>query len=144
MSQTNPTDAQASAYAENFILYGDQSRAWHVAFPESGARSDTAYVRASNFHKISKVNVRIVDIRNNLRKQTEKEFLVTVSTLKTMLFDAAEMGSKGKLDQLGNLIPINLGATISAISEINRMDGNHSDVKLKITTEFIDTGENEW
>lgn len=134
MSQANPTDFQANTYAENYVLYGDESKAWRVVFPTSKCKPKSVHAKASLFHKQIKVQLRIHELRTTLKKQSEEEFSITTLTLKKMLLDTAIMGSKGRYDQQGNIIPINLGATISAISEINRMDGNHAPVKQETFT----------
>ena len=129
MSQANPTDFQSNAYAENYVLYGDQSRAWRVAFPESKSRPENVHVRASKLHAIGKVQARIEEIRSRLKKQTEEEFSITVSDLKKMLVIAAQGGLKTRLDAQQNTVPNNIAGAVSAISEINRMDGNHYQYK---------------
>ena len=129
MSQANPTDIQTNAYAENYVLYGDQSRAWRIAFPESKSRPENVHVRASKLHAIGKVQARIEEIRSRLKKQTEEEFSITVSDLKKMLVIAAQGGLKTRLDAQQNTVPNNISGAVSAISEINRMDGNHAPSK---------------
>jgi len=132
MSQANPTDFQANAYAENYVLYGDQSRAWRVTFPDSKTKPESVNVKASKFHAIVKVVLRIEELRTKLSKQTEEEFSITVSDLKKMLVMAAQGGLKGKIDAQKNKVPVNIAGAVAAISEINRMDGNHAPVKQEI------------
>lgn len=130
MSQANPTVIQINIYAENYVLYGDQSRAWRVAFPESKAKAESVHARASKLHSIGKVQLRIDEIRSKLVKQTEEEFSITVSDLKKMLVTAAMGGlkSKGKSKD-DNQGLHNIAGAVSAITEINRMDGNHYQYK---------------
>jgi len=94
MSQSRPTDIQTNTYAENYVLYGDQSRAWRVTFPESRCKPETVHYKASLFHKLEKVKKRIIELRLKLMKQTEEEFDITVSDLKKMLLRAAKGGLK--------------------------------------------------
>ena len=129
MSQANPTDFQANAYAENFVLYGDKSRAWRMAFPDSKAKDASINVKASNFHDIGKVQLRIDEIHQRLSKQTEVEFDISVSDLKKMLVMAAQGGLKKRIDAQANEVLNNIAGAVSAISEINRMDGNHYQYK---------------
>ena len=129
MSQTNPTALQANSYAENYVLYGDQSRAWRVTFPESKTTPESVNVKASKLHKLVKIVSRIEEIRSTLKKQTEEEFSITVSDLKKMLVIAAQGGLKTRLDAQQNTVPNNIAGAVSAISEINRMDGNHYQYK---------------
>lgn len=129
MSQANPTEFQANAYAENYVLYGDQSRAWRMAFPESKSKPENIHVRASKLHAIGKVQARIEEIQSRLSKQTEEDFNITVSDLKKMLVIAAQGGLKTRLDAQQNKVLNNIAGAVSAISEINRMDGNHYQYK---------------
>lgn len=132
MSQANPTDIQTNAYAENYVLYGDQSRAWRIAFPTSKCKPENIHSKASNFHKLIKVQTRITEIRSKLTKQTEEEFSVTTSDLKKMLVMAAQGGLKQKVDAQQNKVPVNIAGAVAAISEINRMDGNHAPTKTDL------------
>lgn len=132
MSQSKPTDIQTNTYAENYVLYGDQSRAWRVTFSDSKCKPESIHARASKMHGISKVQLRIKELRSKLLKQTEEEFSITVSDLKKMLVMAAQGGLKMKIDAQGNKIPIAITGAVAAISEINRMDGNHAPTKQEI------------
>lgn len=131
MSQSNPTEIQVNTYTENYVLYGDQSRAWRVTFPDSKCKPETVHYKASLLHKLEKVQKRIVEVRSMLTKQTEEEFSITVSDLKKMLVLAARGGLKGKIDAQKNNVPVNIAGAVAAISEINRMDGNHAVVKTE-------------
>ena len=126
MSQANPTDIQINAYAENYVLYGDQTRAWRVAYPDSKCKPEHVHTKASLMNSMAKVQQRITELRSKLMKQTEEEFNITVSDLKKMLVMAAQGGLKPKEKH-----PFNIAGAVAAISEINRMDGNHAAVKLK-------------
>lgn len=129
MSQSRPTDIQINTYAENYVLYGDQSRAWRVTFPDSKCKPDSVNQRASKFHSIIKVQSRIKEVNSTLKKQTEEEFSITVSALKKMLVKAAKGGLKNRVDAQQNKVLNNINGAVSAISEINRMDGNHYQYK---------------
>ena len=131
MSQANPTDFQANAYAENYVLYGDQSRAFRSAFPESKGSMHSVNTKASKFNKLVVVQSRVEEIRSKLSKQTEEEFNITVSDLKKMLVIAAQGGLKTRLDAQQNKVLNNIAGAVSAISEINRMDGNHYQYKVE-------------
>lgn len=121
MSQANPTAAEATKYAENYVLYGDQSRAWRVAFPKSKAAPESVHARASLFNKNVKVQLRIEDLQKISKKSAEEEFTVTVSDKKKILASVAKQGlAKAK----------NLSAVVSAVGELNRMDGDHAPTKI--------------
>lgn len=133
MSQSRPTDIQTNTYAENYVLYGDQSRAWRVTFPDSKCKPENVNCKASKFHTIVNVQSRIEELRSKLKKQTEEEFSITVSDLKKMLVMAAQGGLKSKIDAQGNKIPIAITGAVAAIAELNRMDGNHAPSKQEIS-----------
>jgi len=125
MSQARPTEAEANKYAENYVLYGEQSRAWRTVFTKSKACPEVVHSKASLFHKKEKVQKRIAELQQMCKGQTSEEFDISVSELKQMLVKGAKMGLDTKIDALGNSMAINIAGTVSAISEINRMDGNH-------------------
>lgn len=132
MSQANPTDVQINTYAENYVLYGDQSRAWRVAYPDSKCKQEHVHTKASLMNGMAKVQQRINELRSKLSKQTEEEFSITVSDLKKMLVMAAQGGLKVRIDAQQNKVLNNIAGAVSAISELNRMDGNHAPVKQEV------------
>ena len=125
MSQSKPTDCQTSAYAESYVLYGDQSKAFRAAFPDTKAKTAHIHTKASLLHGLAKVQQRIKELNASLSRRTEEEFHITVSELKKMLVEATKGGLKKRTDAQGNEVPNNISGAVSAISEINRMDGNH-------------------
>ena len=134
MSQANPTLVEATKYAENYILYGDQTKAFRVAFPMSKTKPEHAHTKASLMHKTTQVQQRIKELQSGLKKQTEEEFNLSVSKIKQMLTTAAAKGLKNKTDAQGNQVPISISGAVSAISEINKMDGNHAATKTDHTS----------
>lgn len=130
MSQSNPTVIEATKYSENYILYGDQSRAWRVAFPNSKAKPKSVNERASRLHNLDKVQSRIVDLRDIAKNNIEDEFVITVEQKKKWLRQAVESGFEKKIDQHGNEVPISLPAAVSAVNEMNKMDGDHAVIRL--------------
>ena len=146
MSQSNPTDFQTNAYAENYVLYGDKSKAWRVTFPDSKCKPESVHVKASKLHNVVKIQSRIAEINAKLAKQSEEEFGVTVSDIKKMLIQAVNGGLETKTDAQGNAIMHNASASVSALAEINRMDGNHHQYKMEIdhNHRVIDDGSDEW
>lgn len=140
MSQANPTEVQTNTYAENYVLYGDQTRAWRAAFPDSKAKAEVIHISASKLHAIPKVQLRIKELQTLSQEVSEKEFTVTVSELKEMLVTAAKGGLKSKVDAQENKVLHNIAGAVSAIAEINRMDGNHKETKLKLEHTGKDDG----
>lgn len=143
MSQVTPTDAEADTYAISYIKYNDQTKAFLTAFPKSKAAKNTLYVSASIFHKKHKVNIRISQLQQIAKKTAEetalkekegreKEFSISVVFLQKALANIIKLGLKKKKDQQGNDVPFSLSSAKEAIAEINRMNGNHAETKLKI------------
>ena len=131
MSQSRPTDKQAHDYAHYWVMVeNNKTKAFRAAFPESKATSNVLSSKACNFHKIGKVQTVIKNIHDKLAKQTEAEFMIKAGDLKRMLVKAAERGLMDKIDQIGNEVPISLTGAVAAISELNKMDGNHAAQKL--------------
>jgi hypothetical protein len=134
MSQANPTDAQIDAYASSWVKDGDQTAAWRAAFPDSKAKPDNVYSAASRMHKATKVQARIAEYQKLSREQSEEEFAVSVADIKKRLLEAADLGAKIKKDAQGNSVPHSIQGLVSALAEINKMDGNHAAVKADLTS----------
>lgn len=137
MSQQNPTVEEANAYAAEWIISGAMNKAFRVAFPNSMCSDESAHSKASKLHKHVKIQSSIEQLTTASRKATEKEFCVSVSTLKEMLIDAAKKGLETRKFQEadGNIAegdPVSISGTVSAIAELNKMDGNHAATRLKL------------
>lgn len=134
MSQANPTKVQTNKYAENWVLYGDQSRAWRIAFPKSKCKPESVNVKASMLHKNVNIQLRIEELQKTLQNQSEEEFSLSVSKLKKLLATAISKGLKDRFDAQGNKVAASIPGAVSAINEINKMDGNHAAVKSDLTS----------
>ena len=132
MSQANPTDIEATVYAAEWVVHGDQTRAWRKTFPDSKAAPETQHARASLFHKIHKVQIRIGELQGIAKQQSEEEFSLSVGEIKKYLTKAMKKGLKNKKDAQGNKVPVSVSGAVSAIAEINKMDGNHAATKLAL------------
>ncbi len=106
MSQSRPTDAEATAYAENYVLYGDQSRAFRVAFPKSKAKPETVHVRASNFHQFSKVQVSIEGLRDVIAREAADSFQIDAHYVMRRIAEIDQMDISDILDTDGSVLPI--------------------------------------
>lgn len=131
MSQKNPTTAEVNRYSESFVLYGDMTKAFWNAFPTSKCSKKVANVRGSELHQAGKIQVRIKELRKISKTNSDEEFGITVSELKKMLVVCAQKGLKNKKDMMGNDIPVSIPGAVSAISELNKMDGNHAPAKIE-------------
>lgn len=91
MSQSNPTDVELDAYCGNYVLYGDQSRAFRVAFPDSKAKPESVHEVASRFHSIVKVQSRIKELSTKAKEVAEKEFELDASYVARRLKEIDEL-----------------------------------------------------
>lgn len=130
MSQARPTDLEATKYAASFIVCGKKSDAFRVAFPKSKATAKSIHEKACKMHKTAKVQARIKELSAILRKQSEDDFELSVSEIKLLLKKAIDKGLKNKTDAQGNKIAVSISGAVSALAEINKMDGNHAATKL--------------
>ncbi len=140
MSQLNPTDTEATKLAQEYILHGDQVRAWRIVYPDSEAGLDTQYAKSSAAFDNDKVKIRIEELNKISKDNSEKEFTFTVSKLKKILDSVIQKGLGGKDSEEFNL---NLSAVVAAVKEVNSMDGNHNDPKLNLTI-VTDSGKHVW
>lgn len=132
MSQQNPTDVEATTYAESYILYGDQTRAFRSTFPDAKCNQKVANEKASGLHKTTKVVERIKDLRVIAKRMAEDEFKISAADLQKTLALVIKKGLGDKTDAQQNTVAQNLPAVVSAVGEVNRMNGNHAPTKLGI------------
>ena len=137
MSQANPSEKQCTDYAHNFILNGVKGKAFRAAFPDAKCTEETAHTKGCKLFKLSQIQSRIAQLQAISSQNSEKVFEITVEKIKTMLLSAAEKGLSDKVDQFGNVIPVNISGAVSALSEVNKMDGNHKPFKLEVSENDI-------
>ena len=142
MSQSTPTDHEIDVYAGEFVLCGDKTKAWKKTFPKSKAKQEVTHVAAQKMHNLGKVLVRIDQLRGETAQKDAEEFDMSASELKRILKCAIDAGLSGKVDSEGNSAPANIGAAVSAVSEWNRMNGNHA--AQKINANVVTMTHEEW
>jgi len=133
MSQMTPTKVEITKLAREFILHGDQVKAWRKTYPKSKASLNVQYSKSSTAFSSEKVKERIKQLQEISRKNSEEEFTMTVSDLKKVLATAVKLGLKTKTDVQGNIVAHNLNAAVAAVREFNSMDGNHAPAKTDMT-----------
>lgn len=74
MSQTRPTKSEVDTYAGHYVLYGEQSNAFRVTFPNSKAKAESVHEKASKLHSLVKVQSRIKELSEKAREIAEKSF----------------------------------------------------------------------
>lgn len=144
MAQANPTDVEATTYAESFILYGDKTRAFRAAFPDSKATKESQHVKAVELHNTVKVQLRLDELREGIQESFKTKALYTIEDKKRILLDAALFGTSIELANIGrgeDSTTIekqrNPSATVAAIKELNMMDGDHSPTKSEVKGDVI-------
>lgn len=136
MSQSNPTSKQAMLYAESFVIYGEEARAFKAAFPDSKAKKNALYVAACRLHKHPKIQLSIERLREISKKQSEEEFCLSASHLKKKLSVAIDKGLEDKtivsdgVEFSGGAVSIS--GAVSAIAEVNKMDGNYAATRIAL------------
>lgn len=147
MSQRNPSDLEATKYAQAFLTNGgDQTKAFKKAFPKSKAKPETLNNCASKFHKLPKIRTRIEELRVELNKAADEEALYTVNDKKRWLMEIVGYGvaeevipmpqwkqDAGYKDEYRQRNP---SAAVSAIKELNLMDGDHAPIKSQSEHNF--------
>ena len=132
MSQRTPTDKEAHKYAAGFIKDGKKTENFKHVFPKTKAKGQSLPRAAFRFHNSSVVLNKIIELQAISRKNSNEEFELDVSKIKQLLVLAAKKGLRDKKDAKGRLIAAeNISGTVSALSEINKMDGNHAAIKTE-------------
>lgn len=136
MSQSRPTDAQANTYAENYVLYGDQSRAFRVAFPDSKAKAETVHVRASIFHQISTVQVRVAELAAQVAKEAADTFKIDAAYVMQRIAGIDRMDVADIIAADGSVLPVDQWPIIwrqyITSFEIAEIAGGSSDKRVVI------------
>lgn len=122
MTQSTPTDREADVYAEVFVSTGIKTAAFRAAFPKSSASKTSVNRMAVRVHDDIKVLSRIEKLQKSAVESVSEEFTVTISDRKKILARVAQMGFNKKSPALG--------AVVSAVNELNRMDGSHAAQKI--------------
>jgi phage terminase small subunit len=56
------------------VLYGEQSNAWRATFPKSKAKAEVIHVKASAFHSLAKIQVRIKELEVKVSSRAKERF----------------------------------------------------------------------
>jgi len=131
--ERNPSDAQIEILSSDFVLHGDKTKAWRLAYPDSKAKPSTQHSEASTVFNNQKVIRRIEELRIISKKNSEEEFTVTVSKIKKVLAMVIKrgLGDEDSKELRG------LSSVVAAARELNAMDGNHKLPDLKIIAEGL-------
>ena len=114
-------------FCQDYILTGNASEAYRRNYNASNCSDTTINRKAKELIDNGKIAARIEE----LHREMKKEFDVSVSQKKRWLVQVIKAG----MESLDNGKPKGLSATVSAISELNRMDGDHAPAKHKVGTD---------
>lgn len=90
MSQSTPTDKEADIYCREWIRNGwNQTAAWKVTYPRSGASDKTANEKAVRYHASDKVKARLEKIQNDIAEQSKAVFSIEVEDVLRELVSVA-------------------------------------------------------
>ena len=128
MSQSKPTNEQANTYAQAFIKHGNQTKAFKAAFPNSTATQNSSFQKASNLHKTVKVQSSILELQKEAEAIAKDEFKWEANERLKTLKSICDDGMASKNDMIGH------GVAIRAISEANKMTGEHAAEKKDFTS----------
>jgi hypothetical protein len=114
---------------KHFFLHGNKADAYRHAYSTSKMSQSSVQREALRLFE----NPIITPWVDYYQARNEGEFSLSISRKKQMLLAVAEKGLKDKKDAHGNMVAHNLAGTVSAISELNRMEGDHAPVKNAFT-----------
>ena len=121
-------------FAQEFVLNGgNATEAWRKANPNSKAKVDVQYSKASTMLAQEKVKARIEELKGKARGKAEERFCITVEQRLKWLKEITEAGLDTYIDQNQNKRRENLAAARAAIATMKDMlgvtDGESKDRK---------------
>jgi len=142
MSITKPTKIEATKAAESFILYGDKTKAFRAAFPKSKAKKESMNVLAIKLHSSVKVQLMIQTLRSEMEVVVVDGAEFSIESKKRLLISTAMYGVEQEViakpkwmkdeDYDPEFKQRNPQATVSAVKELNLMDGDHAAKEFKV------------
>jgi hypothetical protein len=114
---------------KHFFLHGNKADAYRHAYSTRKMSQSSVQREALRLFE----NPTITPWLDHYQEKKEEEFSLSITHKKQMLLAAAEKGLKDKGDAHGNMVAHNLAGTVAAISELNRMEGDHAPIKNAFT-----------
>lgn len=121
------TDRERRA-ADHYILYGVKSDAYRHAYNTENMKDDTVHRETAVVFGRPRVQMYILE----RQRGQAKEFDMQVYEIKKLLATVAARCLKDRTDREGNVVPIDPKAVVQALSEINRMNGNHAPTQSQV------------
>lgn len=118
-------------FCQSFVLLGEKSAAYRKHYKCDRMKDNTINVKASELAKKPHVAARIEE----LQSEVKEVFLVDVSDKKKLLWNIAERCAQAVpvIDFEGNETgeyKFDAKGAVSAVAELNRMDGDHAVIKM--------------
>lgn len=133
---TKKLTAKQEKFCQQYILTGSYTEAYRRAYDTSKMKIGTIQTNAKNLAKNNPITIRIEE----LREEGKKEFTVSAEQKRRMLYELALSCSQVS-PETGK--PVNPGATVSAIAELNKMDGDLAAIKTDIKAN-VNLSREEW
>jgi len=94
--------AKQESYCQNYVVCGNQSTAYRLAYDAEDMNSNTVAVKACELHANGNISVRIKELQQETWERNKASIDELVNVLSGMVrFDIAEL-----YDENGNLLPI--------------------------------------
>ncbi len=122
---TKKLTAKQEKFCQQYILTGSYTEAYRRAYDTSKMKVGTIQTNAKNLAKKNPIAIRI----SELQEEGKKEFTVSAEQKRKMLYELALSCSQVS-PETGK--PVNPGATVSAIAELNKMDGDLAAIKTEL------------
>lgn len=113
-------------FAQQYVLTGNASEAFRQSYDSKNMKSETVTEKASRLLKQYNISTRVKE----LQKEQIKAFTVSAEDKKKVLWDL--IVTCAETDDESNKIK-NPNAVISAISELNKMDGDLAAIKTQLS-----------
>ena len=124
MSEVETLTASEETFCQEYVLNnGNATAAWQVAYPDSKAKIETKYSKASIMLSQEKIKARISELQEQARLKATEAFTITVEQRLRWLKEITEAGLGDYIDQNGNKRRENLAAARAAVATINDMLG---------------------
>ena len=124
MSEVEKLTASEETFCQEYVLNnGNATAAWQVAYPDSKAKIETKYSKASIMLSQEKIKARISELQEQARVKATEAFTITVEQRLRWLKEITEAGLGDYIDQNGNKRRENLAAARAAVATMNDMLG---------------------
>ena len=124
-AKSKPLTEKQEKFCREFIKTGNATEAYKLSYSTKNTSDKTINENACRLKKDSKIAARI----EQLQSEVKKVFEISVEEKKKILQKVIEESFKAHYDAQGNAKPLDVKAAIAAVSELNRMDGDHAAIK---------------